>query len=47
MGEETPICSPVMGPVGDETLFTEQSGGKQGDSNFPYQDSWSENLSEL
>ena len=26
MGEETPICSPVRGPVGAEALFTEQSG---------------------
>lgn len=29
MGEETPICSPVRGRVGDEVLFTEQSGGKE------------------
>lgn len=28
MDKETPICSPVRGPVGGETLFTEQSGSK-------------------
>lgn len=34
MAEETPICSPISGPLGDGALFTEQSGSR-GAHTFP------------
>ena len=45
MGEETPICSPVRGPVGDEALFTEQSRTRGLVPSLL--DSWPEDLSKL